>query len=144
MAVLPLEEGFWQVELEEQATAILKADRALQGNALNAKKDWLSPDQLLLRTNREVYSGHEIDPLIESGMYRRAFNPLARTRPTRRGRYSLAQDPWRQDGFDSFGWDGAVLPSYSRPDRMVEGGEHYTWDIMLPHKDVAVRAVVML
>lgn len=144
-ALLPLEAGFWQIELEEQATAILHTDRALQGTAISVKKDWLSPDQLLLRMNREVYSGHEIDPLVESGLYRRAFNPRIRTRPTRRGRYSRAQDPWQQDGFDSFGWTGAALPSYSRLDRLVEGGWHYTWDIMLPHKDVVeVRHVVML
>lgn len=135
MSLLPLEPGSWQAELENQGTEILKADRALRRLGLNDKKDWLTEDQLALRTTREVQSARptDIDRLLYTGLYRRAYNPLAGTRPTRRGRYSRAQDPWQQDSYETFEWLG-VLPSYSRPDRLVEGGEHYTWDIMLPQR----------
>lgn len=135
MSLLPLTPGHWQADLEKQATDILMADRALQGNAINAKKDWFSEDQLRMRQDREVLSAHPVDRLIEAGLYRRAFSPLAGKRPTRRGRFSLRQDPWHQDSYEAFGWGGHVFaPSWSRPDRIVEGGEHYTWDIMLPHR----------
>ena len=134
--LLPLEGGGWQADLEEEGTAILKADRAMRGNAMTDKRDWFTEEQFALRREREVMSvsGRPIDRLVESGLYRREYNPLAGTRPTRRGRYSAAQDPWNQDSFDSFGWASASLPSYSRLDRLVEGGQHYTWDIMLPGK----------
>lgn len=104
-------------------------------------QDWLSDEQLELRRSREVQSvsGARIDRLIFSGIYRRAYNPLAGTRPTRQGRFGRRQDPWRQDAFEAFGWTDAFIPSWSRADRMVEGGEHYTWDIMLPHQCGPVR-----
>lgn len=136
MSLLPLEPGSWQAELAGRATEILDTDRKLRKLGLNAKKDWLNEEQLNLRRDREVLSANPIDRLIESGLYRRSYNPLAGKRPTRRGRYSERQDPWRQDGYESFDWDGhSFLPAYNRPDRLVEGGQHYTWDIMLPHRD---------
>lgn len=132
MSLLPLEPGSWQAELDGQGLAILMADRALQGNAINAKKDWFNEEQLELRRSREVQSSHPIDRLFYSGIYRRAYNPLAGTRPTRRGRLSHAQDPWRQDTYEVLDWDGGSRPTYQ--DDLVEGGQHYTWDIMLPHR----------
>lgn len=134
MTLLPLLPGPWQSDLDNEATDLLTADRALQGKAINAKKDWLSPDQLAERRDREVMSNHPIDRLIESGLYRRAHNPLAGTRPTGRSRFSLRDDPWRQDFYESTGLAvGVFIPSWSGTDRLVEGGGHYTWDIMLPH-----------
>lgn len=145
MTLLPLQAGRWQAELDGQGTDILMADRALQGHAINAKKDWLSPEQMRLRVDREVMSRNPIDRLIESGMYRREYNPLAGKRPTSRGRYALRQDPWRQDSYESTGWShGVFLPSYGREGSLVEGGEHYTWDIMLPHRVAGLGRVTIL
>ena len=135
MALLPLLPGPWQLRLEGEATEILIADRASHGKAVSAKQDWFTEDQWALRRNREVYSDHPIDPLVESGLYRRAYNPLSRERPTNRGRFSLRQDPWLQDTYEYTEWShGVFLPAYSREDGLVEGGGHYTWDIMLPNR----------
>ncbi len=133
--LLPLTAGSWQQKIEERGTAILKTDRELRGKAHSDRQDWFTEEQFTLRRDREVYSGHPIDPLVESGLYRRAYNPQIGKRPTRRGRYSNLQDPWHQDGYESFDWTGDVaIPSWSRlVDRIVLGGQHYTWDIMLPH-----------
>lgn len=120
--------------LETEADILLDWDRK-QRRTVIFKADILNATQLELRREREVYSAYEIDPRIVSGLYRRSYNPLAGRRPTCRGRYSLAQDPWRQDTYESLGWSNAAHPSYSREeDRIVEGGQHYTWDIMLPHR----------
>lgn len=135
MTLLPLLPGSWQDDLERWATDILRADRALHGGACSAKRDWFTPEQWALRTDREVYSGTGvIDRLVVSGLYRRAYNPLAGTRPTRRGRLSHAQDPWRQDTYEFIGWAESFTPSWSRPDGLVEGGGHYGWDIMWPRR----------
>lgn len=133
--------------LESEATEILKTDRAMFGNAYHLKNDWFTDEQFLLRRDREVYSEHPLDPSIKSGLYRREYNPLFGKRPTKRNRYTLRQDPWMQDGYESFDWIGSVfIPSWGREDKMVEGGQHYTWDIMLPNRYVppACRAVVVL
>lgn len=133
--ILPLLPGPWQLRLEGEATEILIADRALHGKAISAKQDWFTEEQWELRRNREVYSDHPIDPLVESGLYRRAYNPLIRKRPTSRGRLSYRQDPWLQDTYEFTDFlHGAFLPSWSRHDRIVEGGVHYTWNIMLPNR----------
>jgi hypothetical protein len=135
VTLLPLVSGSWQLNLEAQATDILIADRALYGKTISAKQDWFTEDQWELRRSREVYSVHPIDPLVESGLYRRAYNPMIRTRPTCRGRFSHRQDPWLQDTYEFTDFQpGALLPSWSRRDQIVEGGEHYTWDIMLPNR----------
>jgi hypothetical protein len=68
--------------LEEQANAILREGR--RGiTALSAKKDYLTEEQLTLRQNREVYNVNGVpDCHIMSGLYRRAYNPIAGARPT--------------------------------------------------------------
>lgn len=69
-------------DLEEQANAILREGR--RGvTALSAKKDYLTEEQLMLRQNREVFNVNGVpDCHIMSGLYRRAYNPLAGNRPT--------------------------------------------------------------
>ena len=135
MTLLPLVSGSWQLRLEGEANDILIAERGRGSGAISAKQDWFTEEQWELRRGREVYSSHPIDPLVESGLYRRAYNPLIRERPTSRGRLSLRQDPRLQDTYEftDFG-PGAWLPAWSREDRLVEGGQHYTWDIMLPNR----------
>lgn len=149
MTLLPLASGSWQLRLEGEATDILIAERGRGSNAISARQDWFTEEQWTLRRNREVYSSQPIEPLVESGLYRRAYNPLIRERPTSRGRLSRRQDPWLQDTYEytDFG-PGVLLPSYSRQERIVEGGGHYTWDIMMPNRvtvplaDVEVFQVV--
>jgi len=67
--------------LEEQAAAILAKSR--EGiTALTEKRDWLSRDQLLNRYQHEVSNANGIcDESLMSGIFRRAFNPLAGHRP---------------------------------------------------------------
>ncbi|QDH91806.1 hypothetical protein SEA_PHRAPPUCCINO_131 [Mycobacterium phage Phrappuccino] len=68
--------------LEEQADAILSKDR---GDARSS--DYLSQDQLDLRARREISNQLGVaDAALMRGMYRRAHNPLAGTRPTKLGR----------------------------------------------------------
>ncbi len=85
--------------LEDQALAILTKDR--RGvKAYHLLNDWLSPDQWLLRENREyLLPGREID-YIPRGIYGRAYH-LRPRRPHSRDRYSVWMDPWHQDWFDS-------------------------------------------
>ena len=135
MSLLPLEPGSWQLRLEGEATDILTAERGRGSLAQSARQDWFTEEQWLLRRSREVYSDFPIDPMIESGLYRRAYNPLTRERPTSRRRFSLRQDPWLQFTYEDTEWSyGVFLPAYSREDGLVEGGGHYTWDIMLPNR----------
>ena len=67
--------------LEEQANAILREGR--RGiTALSQKKDYLTEEQLALRLQREVFNSNGVpDAHIMSGLYRRAYNPLAGNRP---------------------------------------------------------------
>lgn len=69
--------------LEEQARVLLTKSR--QGiTALSEKRDWLSDDQLKLRYDREVMNHNGIpDESLMSGLFRRAYNPLANSRPTK-------------------------------------------------------------
>lgn len=70
--------------LEEQANAILREGR--RGvTALSEKKDYLTEEQLSLRQAREVLNSNGFpDPSIRQGLYRRAYSPLAGSRPGRR------------------------------------------------------------
>ena len=68
--------------LEQQANAILREGRA-GITALSEKKDYLTDEQLALRLQREVYNINGVpDVHIRSGIYRRAYSPLAGRRPT--------------------------------------------------------------
>lgn len=71
-------------DLEEQANAILREGR--RGiTALSEKKDYLTEEQLNLRQAREVLNSNGFpDPSIRQGLYRRAYSPLAGSRPGRR------------------------------------------------------------
>lgn len=56
---------------------------------LSDKKDYLTEDQMELRNDREIPNGHGYpEAAIRSGLYKRAYNPLAGKRPTRSGRHS--------------------------------------------------------
>ena len=70
-------------ELEEAANALLREGR--RGiTALSAKRDYLTDEQLALRQSREVLNITGVaDESLYSGLYRRAFNPLAGKRPRR-------------------------------------------------------------
>ena len=69
--------------LEEAANALLREGR--RGvTALSAKRDYLTEEQLALRQSREVLNITGVaDESLYSGLYRRAFNPLAGKRPKR-------------------------------------------------------------
>lgn len=69
--------------LEEAANALLREGR--RGvTALSAKRDYLTDEQLALRQSREVLNITGVaDESLYSGLYRRAFNPLAGKRPKR-------------------------------------------------------------
>ena len=71
-------------KLEEEADRWLAESR--RGvTSMSAKTDYLSREQLALRQSKEVMNHHGVsDASLFSGMYRRAFNPLAGQRP--RGR----------------------------------------------------------
>lgn len=67
--------------LEEDADRWLAESR--RGvTSMSAKTDYLSREQLALRQSKEVMNQHGVsDASLFSGMYRRAFNPLAGQRP---------------------------------------------------------------
>ena len=70
-------------DLEEQANAILREGR--RGITALSEKDYLTEEQLNLRQAREVLNTNGFpDPSIRSGLYRRAYSPLAGSRPGRR------------------------------------------------------------
>lgn len=71
--------------LEEQAAALLAKSR--EGvTALRDKHDFLTHDQLQNRYNKEVFTSTSFaDESLMSGLFRRAYNPLAGSRPSRRG-----------------------------------------------------------
>ena len=68
--------------LEKAANELLRKGR--KGiTALSQKQDYLTEEQLQLRQDREVYNHNGFpDPHIVSGLYRRAYNPDAGSRPT--------------------------------------------------------------
>lgn len=70
-------------ELENQATEILMQDRRTTTPTDTEKNLWLTDDQMRTRWNHEVYTwlGYPM-PSIRSGLFRRAYNPLAGQRPT--------------------------------------------------------------
>lgn len=69
--------------LEEKANAILREGR--RGvTALSEKKDYLTEEQMALRQAREVPNANGFpDPSICQGLYRRSYNALAGSRPSR-------------------------------------------------------------
>ena len=71
-------------DVEERADRLLATSR--EGiTALHEKRDWLSRDQLQLRASKEVLNVNGFsDEALMSGLFRRAFNPLAGHRPTKR------------------------------------------------------------
>lgn len=71
-------------ELEEKANALLRESR--RGiTALSEKKDFLTEEQMHLRQAREVLNSNGFpDPAIRRGLYRRAYSPMAHSRPPSR------------------------------------------------------------
>lgn len=71
-------------ELEKEANALLRRSR--QGvTALSEKQDFFTEEQMALRLQREVYNVNGFpDPHINSGLFRRAYNPNAGNRPSGR------------------------------------------------------------
>lgn len=68
-------------KLEAEADEMLRQGR-VGVTRLEDKKDYLSSEQLQLRYAREVYNANGFpDPRVVSGLYRRAYNPLANSRP---------------------------------------------------------------
>lgn len=91
-------------ELDEVATDILLNDRYPKGRIPGrgpgeVKLDyaWLSPDQLKTRADREVLNAlGVVGEYRQSGLYRRAYNPLLNRRPGPRYLNRPGMDPWRQ------------------------------------------------
>lgn len=70
-------------DLEAQANELLRQGR-IGVTKLSEKKDYFTEEQLTLRQNREVSNGHGFpEAHIMSGLYHRAYNPLAGKRPGR-------------------------------------------------------------
>lgn len=118
-------------ELEEKADEILDKDRRNYPTLPGIYYfDILSEDQLRTRADREKLTkigNFQVYP--SRGLYHRAWNPLANTRPTHRRRYSLTQDPWRQASWEHVDSGGALqawFPSALREE--VTSGFHLaTW-----------------
>lgn len=71
--------------LEEQADILLARAKATTGAPVDYQ--YLSSDQLDLRANREIGNHLGVaDASLVAGVYRRAHNPLAGTRPGKLGR----------------------------------------------------------
>lgn len=81
--VLSLKSGEdWRIE--EHAAALLAQSR-VGVTALSEKRDYLTRDQLNNRYDHEVLNQNGFsDESLMSGLFRRAHNPLAGSRPTRR------------------------------------------------------------
>lgn len=124
-------------ELEEQADNILAKDkRNCYGN--NHSADYfgiLSEDQLELRDYREMLTvTGRFEWEGKPGVYGRAWNPLANTRPTKQRQYSRAQDPWRQFSYESVDMGGnfqAWFPS-ARREEITSGSFFETWYVRDP------------
>lgn len=121
-------------DLEAEADEILAADRktyrdatkGLRGADQTVVYGILTDEQLQLRAHHEVLAIRgTVDGAHMSGLFRRAWNPLANTRPTCRRRFSLDQDPWRQDYYEFSDDDvaGTWLPTVTRD--VVLDGQHY-------------------
>lgn len=113
--------------LECYADDILWADRVAARRVLGHSMVMygiLSEDQEELRRKREVASlPNHIDLNARPGLYTRAYNPLAGTRPTTARRFSVSQDPWRQDIYEHLDYVGGfVIPNWSREE--ITSGEH--------------------
>jgi hypothetical protein len=80
--LLPLKDGV-NYKIEEEANKLLAQSR--RGvTALSAKQDYLSEDQLRLRYQREIFNSHGVcDESLVCGLFRRAHNPLAGSRPSK-------------------------------------------------------------
>lgn len=66
--------------LEQQADEFLAQHRG------DGEVDYLSADQLELRAKREISNSLGVaDASLVAGLYRRAYNPLAGTRPGKKG-----------------------------------------------------------
>jgi len=80
--ILPLKTGT-DYGLEEEANRLLAASREQFGDQHMV----LSEEQLELRQKREISNSLGVaDASLVAGMYRRAHNPLAGTRPGKLGR----------------------------------------------------------
>lgn len=82
MSTLVLRNGIHPV-VEAEANEWLRRSR--EGvTKLSEKKDFLTEEQLALRGDREIPNGHGYpEEHLFSGMYKRAYNPLAGKRPSR-------------------------------------------------------------
>mgnify|MGYP003432358083 CR=1 FL=1 len=71
--------------VEEEANRWLARSREVI-TRLCVKRDGLSYAQLQLRRSREVFNRNGIaDEELMSGLFRRAYNPMSNSRPSRRG-----------------------------------------------------------
>lgn len=122
--------------LETEADLILAADRktyrdttkGVRGVGQMLVHGILTDEQLQLRDRHEVYAiGRRsvVDGAHGRGIYRRAHNPLANSRPTCRRRFSHAQDPWRQDYYEFSDDDVASTWNPSARREEVIGGQNY-------------------
>lgn len=69
-------------QTEEDAEKFLAAGRRQQ--VCDPDNVYLSREQMMLRRSKEVFNMHGVpDASLVRGLYRRAFNPLAGSRPTR-------------------------------------------------------------
>lgn len=123
-------------EIEEQADEILAKDRrSYKPGHSTHYFGILSEDQLQLRNQREMLTKTGRFEVLNPGIYHRAWNPLADTRPSRRRQYSLYADPWRQFSYESAGSTGgnfqAWNPSVLREE--VTSGMYFdTWFVRDP------------
>lgn len=78
--ILSLKSGT-NYSVEEQADRLLATGR--EGiTALSDKRDYLTADQLALRASKEILNSQGVpDASLVSGLFRRAYNPLAGARP---------------------------------------------------------------
>lgn len=84
--------------LEEIADIILAEDRRKN----RASSDILSPDQWALRQKRErLTPTGNFDVACQRGIYGRVWAEYP-YRPRHLTRFSLHQDPWRQEVYESF------------------------------------------
>jgi hypothetical protein len=71
---------------EEYANEILVNNRRQEGKNAD-RREWLTTEQILLRQHKEVYNQNGFpDSSLVSGMYKRAHNPNANSRPGRNGK----------------------------------------------------------